>query len=102
MVLETETRWFAHVFIGRRFEPLDEAERNKLIPLCYLFEVTRNKKPANHLWFSGFRNYTQTGTRTQDQLVKSQLLYQLSYLRVLVVVWFVVRAVGPADGEGLG
>ena len=24
---------------------------------------------------------TQTGTRTQDQLVKSQLLYQLSYLR---------------------
>ena len=25
---------------------------------------------------------TQTGTRTQDQLVKSQLLYQLSYLRV--------------------
>jgi hypothetical protein len=25
---------------------------------------------------------TKTGTRTQDQLVKSQLLYQLSYLRV--------------------
>ena len=25
---------------------------------------------------------TQTGTRTQDQLVKSQLLYQLSYLRI--------------------
>ena len=27
-------------------------------------------------------NGTQTGTRTQDQLVKSQLLYQLSYLRL--------------------
>ena len=27
---------------------------------------------------------TQTGTRTQDQLVKSQLLYQLSYLRFFV------------------
>ena len=27
---------------------------------------------------------TQTGIRTQDQLVKSQLLYQLSYLRVLL------------------
>ena len=26
---------------------------------------------------------TETGTRTQDQLVKSQLLYQLSYLRFL-------------------
>ena len=25
---------------------------------------------------------TKTGIRTQDQLVKSQLLYQLSYLRV--------------------
>ena len=25
---------------------------------------------------------TQTGIRTQDQLVKSQLLYQLSYLRL--------------------
>ncbi len=25
---------------------------------------------------------TQAGIRTQDQLVKSQLLYQLSYLRV--------------------
>ncbi len=28
------------------------------------------------------RESTQTGIRTQDQLVKSQLLYQLSYLRV--------------------
>ena len=28
---------------------------------------------------------TETGTRTQDQLVKSQLLYQLSYLRFLFV-----------------
>ena len=30
------------------------------------------------------KNGTQTGTRTQDQLVKSQLLYQLSYLRFLL------------------
>ncbi len=29
------------------------------------------------------RRSTETGTRTQDQLVKSQLLYQLSYLRFL-------------------
>ena len=44
MVLETETRWFAHGFIERRFEPLDVAERNKLIPLCYLLVAPRQKK----------------------------------------------------------
>ena len=30
------------------------------------------------------RRSTRTGTRTQDQLVKSQLLYQLSYPRILL------------------
>ncbi len=30
----------------------------------------------------GWGESTQAGIRTQDQLVKSQLLYQLSYLRV--------------------
>ncbi len=30
----------------------------------------------------GWGKSTQAGIRTQDQLVKSQLLYQLSYLRV--------------------
>ena len=30
----------------------------------------------------GYEGSTRTGTRTQDQLVKSQLLYQLSYPRI--------------------
>ena len=40
------------------------------------------KNPLKHWASAGYGNGTQTGTRTQDQLVKSQLLYQLSYLRV--------------------
>ena len=44
------------------------------------FLIRRN--PLNYNELRGFENGTQTGTRTQDQLVKSQLLYQLSYLRI--------------------
>ena len=40
------------------------------------------------------RGGTQTGTRTQDQLVKSQLLYQLSYLRIV--------GFGVPSGSALG
>ena len=41
---------------------------------------------------------TQTGTRTQDQLVKSQLLYQLSYLRL----WYFRAPSGGRCGGALG
>ena len=57
--------------------------------LCMVCEVIEplsarlkdTKKPESLV--SGYFSVksTQTGTRTQDQLVKSQLLYQLSYLR---------------------
>ena len=46
------------------------------------FLIRRN--PLNYNELRGFENGTQTGTRTQDQLVKSQLLYQLSYLRIVL------------------
>ena len=59
--------------------------------LCMVCEVIEplsarlkdTKKPESLV--SGYFSVksTQTGTRTQDQLVKSQLLYQLSYLRVI-------------------
>ena len=44
-------------------------------------EAARPKESGSRfvgLW----KESTQTGIRTQDQLVKSQLLYQLSYLRI--------------------
>ena len=34
------------------------------------------------VFMMGYEGSTRTGTRTQDQLVKSQLLYQLSYPRI--------------------
>ena len=42
-------------------------------------KLSRGGKPYKK---GGFKKSTQTGIRTQDQLVKSQLLYQLSYLRI--------------------
>jgi hypothetical protein len=44
--------------------------------------ITDAQNPLKHWALAGYENGTQTGTRTQDQLVKSQLLYQLSYLRI--------------------
>ncbi len=49
-------------------------------PLIISGRKTRN--PLIHWDEAGRESGTQTGTRTQDQLVKSQLLYQLSYLRI--------------------
>ena|GEM_PF-2654167 len=68
--------------------------------LCMVCEVIEplsarlkdTKKPESLV--SGYFSVksTQTGTRTQDQLVKSQLLYQLSYLRFFVLdLLFVLR-----------
>ena len=49
-----------------------------MLPFCAL---QGRENPLKHWALAGYKNGTQTGTRTQDQLVKSQLLYQLSYLR---------------------
>ena len=57
------------------------------------------EKTAKPVVMSGHKNGTQTGTRTQDQLVKSQLLYQLSYLRVR---WLDCPATVAAGRGGLG
>ena len=43
-----------------------------------VFHIKKSPGPLGN----GALGSTKTGTRTQDQLVKSQLLYQLSYLRV--------------------
>ncbi len=51
-----------------------------------LMNPKEKTNPLKHCCLAGCES-TQTGTRTQDQLVKSQLLYQLSYLRVLLVVF---------------
>ena len=43
-----------------------------LVPVCH---TDKNKKPLYAAYIFGGR----TGTRTLDPLIKSQLLYQLSY-----------------------
>ena len=53
------------------------------------------KKPA--LVAGHLKESTQTGIRTQDQLVKSQLLYQLSYLR-LDWIFFSLTCVEATSG----